>query len=104
MEELHVLADVLEHVARDHIAHAVSKPVIQTERRTVEHHPEPDQWFPRLVFFRIDVAVVLGFKSDVARIEGMRNGSTRKLRRYRSIVVRLVFICGNVRPAEVNLM
>ena len=43
VEDFDVLAEVPEDVAAQHAAEAEAKPVIEAERRAVEHLPEPDE-------------------------------------------------------------
>ena len=61
MKNLDVLATVFENVAREHGANAISQPVVQAYRRTVIHHPEPDQRLALGIFDGINVSVILGF-------------------------------------------
>ncbi len=69
VENLDVLADVLEDVFGQHGTHAKAQPVIQAGGRAVKHHPEPDQGFALGVFLRVHVAIVFRLQRRVARIE-----------------------------------
>src|SRR5205807_1822466 len=69
MENLYVLAAMLEDVARQHAPHAEPQPMIQARRRAVKHHPEPYQRLALGIFFGVSVSVIFWFQRRIARIE-----------------------------------
>src|SRR6266566_3018817 len=71
VENLHVLAAMLEYMTSEHSAHSEPEPVIQPHGRAVVHHPKPDQRFALCIFRTIHIAVILGLQAGVTRIEGM---------------------------------
>src|ERR1700722_3460559 len=62
-------AEMLEDVAAQHAAKTQSQPVIEAERRAVEHLPEPEQGFAAREAFAVDFSVVLSFEGHVQRVE-----------------------------------
>ena len=67
--DCHAFAHFGEEVAAQHAAKADAQPVIETNGRAVEHHPEPKQGLGTGEAFFVHVGVVLGFQGDVARVE-----------------------------------
>src|ERR1700733_800635 len=68
VEDLYVLADVFEDVLGQHLAKAKTEPVIQSQRRAIEHLPEVNQRLALAILLHVDVAVILGFKGYVSRV------------------------------------
>ena len=98
MIDLHAGAQVLEDVPPQHAAEAQAKPVIEPDRRTVEHLPEPEQRLAAVVALAVDLGIMLRLESDVFRIEGELEHAARKLRGERG------FRFSAAGPAQVKLM
>ena len=56
-------------MAAQHTAKAEAEPVIEPDRRAVEHLPEPDERLADSVLLGVDVAVVLGLEGRVSRVK-----------------------------------
>src|SRR6202789_43977 len=74
VEDLDVLAQMAKDVATQHAAKAEPQPVIESNRRAVEHLPEPDERLAKRIFFWIDVAVILRLEGCVTRVEALNQG------------------------------
>src|SRR5580698_5331796 len=70
VKDLYVVPDVLEDVPAKHGAETKAKPMIEPERRAIEHLPKIDQRFALGVSNRVHVAVVFRLQCDVARVQG----------------------------------
>ena len=77
-------------MAAKHAAEAEAEPVIEAERRTVEHLPEPDERLADGIALGIDVAVVLGFEGGVAGIEGFEQSVGGEFARERGLLAAAV--------------
>src|ERR1700722_20074159 len=62
-------ADMLKDVTAQHAAKTQSQPVIEAERRAIEHLPEPEQGLAAQEAFAVDFSVVLSFEGHVQRVE-----------------------------------
>src|SRR5581483_3711963 len=71
MEDFYVLANMLQHMAREHGTKTKTKPVIQADGRAVEHRPEPNERLALGILDGVDIAVIFGLKRGIARIEGV---------------------------------
>ena len=63
--DFYAVAHVLKDVAAKHTAEAQSQPVIQSDRRAVEHLPEPQQRFALRVALAVDVGKMLRLQRHV---------------------------------------
>jgi hypothetical protein len=76
MKDLDVLTDGVEDVLAQHGPHAKTQPMVQAQRRAVEHLPKENKRLAFVVTGYIDIAVVFRFKRDISRIERqLQNGA-----------------------------
>ena len=69
VKDFYILPAVFKNMARQHGAHSIPEPMIQAHRRTVIHHPEPDQRFALGIFRGIHISVILRLKRGVAWVK-----------------------------------
>src|SRR5579872_841114 len=96
--DLYSRSHVLEDVAAQHAAEPQTQPVIQPDRRPIEHLPEPQQRLPFRESLRVHVAEVLRFERHVLWIERHAQHVSRQLAGQRHVEL------AAVRAAQVELV
>ena len=71
VEYLYVLPAMLEDVPSQHGPHPEPQPVIKSCRRSVKHHPKPDQWLALSIFGSVHIPIVFRFQRSISRIKRM---------------------------------